>query len=230
MQHIEFYFDPSCPWCWVTSRWLTEVSQHRDISIEWLPFSLAIKNGELDGEDVTGHLDTHTIAHRVLRMIEAIHAEEGIDRGQLYSAFGRAYFIDKTLNDDNFMPVVLQQLGLDPDYINQADNIEHDTALTQHMDTAIEIVGDDVGVPLVIFVNEKGEKQGYFGPVLQGLPDTQDGLDLWDGLSSLGSSSNFFELKRARTDRSKVKSTLRLFEDAASVTPDRRRLTTNRTE
>ena len=128
------------------------------------------------------------------------------------------------------MPVVLQQLGLDPDYINQADNIEHDTALTQHMDTAIEIVGDDVGVPLVIFVNEKGEKQGYFGPVLQGLPDTQDGLDLWDGLSSLGSSSNFFELKRARTDRSKVKSTLRLFEDAASVTPDRKRLTTNSNE
>ena len=220
MQRIEFYFDPSCPWCWVTSRWLTEVSQHRDISIEWLPFSLAIKNGELDGDDVTGHLDTHTIAHRVLRTIEAIHANDGIDRGTLYSAFGRAYFIDKTLDDDNFMPAVLKQLGLDSDYIAQADNTEHDTTLTQHMKNAIEIVGDDVGVPLIIFVNEKGEKQGYFGPVLQGLPETQEGLDLWDGLSRLGSSSHFYELKRARTGRSKVKSTLRLFEDAASGSAD----------
>ena len=78
MTRISFYYDPSCPWCWITSRWLTEVQTEREIEIEWLPFSLAIKNGELGGEDITGHLDTHSIAHRVLRVIEAIHAKEGL--------------------------------------------------------------------------------------------------------------------------------------------------------
>ncbi len=212
-QKVEFYFDPSCPWCWVTSRWLVEVSQERDLEIEWLPFSLAMKNGELEGEDVTGHLDTHSIAHNVLRLIEAIHESEGIDRGTLYTEFGKSYFIDKSLNDDIFIPAVLKRLGLNEDYLEKSNNEKYDEVLKQYLNNAIEIVGDDVGVPLIIFVNEKGEKQGYFGPVLQGLPDKEEGLDLFDGLSKLASSSRFFELKRTRTGRSKVKTTKRVFDD-----------------
>lgn len=213
MQSIEFYFDPSCPWCWITSRWLVEVSQYREVEVEWLPFSLALKNGELTGDDVTGHLDTHTIAHRVLRLIEAICEREEFSRGDLYTEFGRAYFNDKTLDDDIFMQAVLEKLGLDSAYIDEAENTFRDTALKNHIDIAISIVGDDVGVPLIIFVNENGDKQGYFGPVLQGLPSTDDGLALWDALSKMGSASHFYELKRTRTGRSKVKTTKRVFDE-----------------
>jgi len=191
---------------------LVEVRKEREIDIEWLPFSLATKNGELGGEDVTGHLDTHTIAHKVLRIIEAINEKEGISRGELYTEFGKAYFIDKSLNDDDFIPEVLNRLELDKEYLTQADNTLHDEKLEQHIKNATEIVGNDVGVPLIVFVNENGEKQGFFGPVLQGLPEKEQGLILWDGLSNLATNSSFYELKRTRTGGSKVKTTKRVFE------------------
>lgn len=208
---IDFYFDPSCPWCWVTSRWLVEVSENRDLQINWLPFSLAIKNGELNGEDVTGHLDTHTIAHQVLRIIEAIHSKEGIDRGVLFTEFGKSYFIDKKLDDDIFMAAVIKRLGLEETFLHEANNASHDEQLARFIQEAQEVVGDDVGVPLIIFNNERGSKQGYFGPVLQGLPEKEQGLILWDALSMLGSNSTFFELKRTRKGRSKAKTTKRVF-------------------
>ncbi|HQZ14378.1 MAG TPA: DsbA family protein [Acidimicrobiia bacterium] len=208
---IDFYFDPSCPWCWVTSRWLVEVSESRALKINWLPFSLAIKNNELDGQDVTGHLDTHTIAHQVLRMIESIHENEKIDRGTLYTEFGKSYFIDKKLDDDIFMGEVLKRLDLDEKYLLDATSTKFDEMLKSHIDNAITVVGDDIGVPLIIFKNENSEKQGFFGPVLQGLPEKEQGLILWDALSKLGSNSSFYELKRTRKGRSKVKTTKRVF-------------------
>lgn len=211
---IDFYFDPSCPWCWVTSRWLEEVRKEREIEITWIGFSLAIKNNELEGEDVTGHLDTHTIAHRVLRIIEAIAEKENIDRGKLYTEFGRAYFIDKTLDDEIFIQAVLEKLNLDPGYFKEGDNEKFDSVLENNIKQATDIVGDDVGVPLIIFENENGEKQGFFGPVLQGLPEKQEGLDLFDGLVKFATNSKFFELKRTRRGRSKVKTTKRVFEES----------------
>ena len=213
MINIEFYFDPSCPWCWVTSRWLVEVSQSRDVHIEWLPFSLAMKNGELEGEDVTGHLDTHSIAHKVIRMIEAIHEKEGISRGHLYTEFGKAYFVEKKLHDDVFMAEVLKRLELSDEYLAIGESNQYDHQIKQHLDNAIEIVGDDVGVPLIIFVNENGEKQGYFGPVLQGLPDKEEGLELFDGLSKLATSTRSFEPKRSIKGGAKVPTTKRVFEN-----------------
>ncbi len=208
---VDFYFDPSCPWCWVTSRWLVEVQEERDLKVNWLPFSLALKNNEIDGEDVTGHLDTHTIAHQVLRMIEAINSTENIDRGILYTEFGKSYFLDKKLDDDIFMSEVLKRLELNENYIDQTTSTEFDGQLEEHINNAIKIVGEDVGVPLIIFNNEKNEKQGFFGPVLQGLPDKEQGFVLFDALSKFASNSSFFELKRTRKGRSKVKTTKRVF-------------------
>lgn len=211
MTSISFYYDPSCPWCWITSRWLTEVQTARDINIDWLPFSLALKHGELDGDDVTGHLDTHTIAHRTLRLVEAVHSAEGIDRGELFTQFGKAYFIDPKLNDDNFLQAVVERMNLPLTYLDELDNTDHDHALQQHLDDAIEIAGNDVGVPLIIFENEDGQRVGYFGPVLRRMPTLERGLELWDSIHNLATFPDFFELKRNRTNRSKVKTTKRLF-------------------
>jgi len=211
MTRVAFYYDPSCPWCWITSRWLTEVQTARDIEIDWLPFSLALKNGELDGEDVTGHLDTHTVAHKTLRLVEAVHAAEGIDRGVLFTQFGKAYFIDPKLNDDNFVAAVLQRMGLPATYLDELENVDRDQELRQHLDDAVEIAGSDVGVPLIIFETEDNERIGYFGPVIRRMPTPERGLELWDSLACLAKGSDFFELKRNRTSRSKVKTTKRLF-------------------
>ena len=213
--NISFYYDPSCPWCWITSRWLVEVQTARDIEIDWLPFSLALKNGELGGNDVTGHLDTHTIAHKVLRLTEAIHAQTRIDRGDLFTQFGKSYFIDRKLDDDNFMQAVLERMDLSTEYLSEADNTELDPTLQQHLDDAIEIAGDDLGVPLIVFETEDSQRIGYFGPVIARLPDLDRGLALWDSVYMLATDPNFFELKRHRTGRSKVKTTKRLFDELA---------------
>lgn len=213
MTNIDFYFDPSCPWCWVTSRWLVEVSEERDIHINWFPFSLAIKNDELTGNDTTGHLEPHLKAHKIMRMIEAIYDKEGLNRGDLYTEFGRAYYLDKTIDDEQLIEAVLDRLGLDDSYKDEANNVAHDVALEGHIKTAVEIVGDDVGVPLIVFTSIEGKKQGYFGPVLQGMPDKEEGLELWDGLSKLAESTKFFELKRSRTGGAKPATTSRVFEE-----------------
>ena len=212
MTRISFYYDPSCPWCWITSRWLTEVQTARDIEIEWLPFSLALKNGELGGEDVTGHLDTHTIAHRTLRLIEAVHANEGIDRGELFTQFGTAYFIDPKLGDDDFIPAVLERMNLPATYLGELDNADRDQVLQQHLDEAGEVAGgDDVGVPLLVFETEDEQRLAYFGPVIRRLPTPERGLELWDSILTLATDPDFFELKRDGRRRSKVKTTKRLF-------------------
>lgn len=211
MTRISFYYDPSCPWCWITSRWLTEVQTARDIEINWLPFSLALKNGELDGEDVTGHLDTHTIAHKVLRLVEAVHCEEGIDRGELFTQFGKSYFIDPKLDDDNFFLAVLERMNLPTTYLEELENTDRDQELRQHLADAVEIAGEDVGVPLIIFETEGNQRVGYFGPVIARMPTPERGLELWDSLACIATGSDFFELKRNRTGRSKVKTTKRLF-------------------
>ena len=211
--HISFYYDPSCPWCWITSRWLTEVQQAREIEIDWLPFSLALKNGELGGEDVTGHLDTHTIAHRVLRLTEAIHEDTGIDRGELFTQFGKSYFIDPKLDDENFTAAVLERMDLPSSYLRELDNTDRDVQLQEHLDDAIAVAGDDVGVPLIVFETESGERVGYFGPVIARMPDPERGLEIWDSLYTIATGPDFFELKRTRTSRSKVKTTKRLFSE-----------------
>ena len=211
MTRISFYYDPSCPWCWITSRWLTEVQTARDIEIDWLPFSLALKNGELGGEDVTGHLDTHTIAHRVLRLVEVLHEQQGIDRGELFTEFGKSYFIDPKLDDEEFTGAVLERMGLSSDHLQALDNAELDQKLQQHLDNAIEVAGDDVGVPLIVFETDDEQRVAYFGPVIARLPELEKGLELWDSLSTIATSPDFFELKRNRTSRSKVKTTKRLF-------------------
>ena len=218
MTRISFYYDPSCPWCWITSRWLTEVQTERDIEIDWLPFSLALKNGELGGDDVTGHLDTHTIAHNVLRLVEAIHENEGIDRGVLFTEFGKSYFIDPKLNDENFFQAVLERLDLSLDYMDGLDKTDRDLQLQQHLDNAVEVAGDDVGVPLIIFETIDGQQVGYFGPVLARMPDLERGLEIWDALHTLATGPDFFELKRKRSRRSKVKTTKRLFPELSSPT------------
>ena len=211
MTRISFYYDPSCPWCWITSRWLTEVQTARDIEIDWLPLSLALKNGELGGEDVTGHLDTHTIAHRVLRLVEVLHEQQGIDRGELFTEFGKSYFIDPKLDDEEFTGAVLERMGLSSDHLQALDNAELDQKLQQHLDNAIEVAGDDVGVPLIVFETDDEQRVAYFGPVIARLPELEKGLELWDSLSTIATSPDFFELKRNRTSRSKVKTTKRLF-------------------
>lgn len=197
--NVSFYFDPSCPWCWVTSRWLADVATKRDINVNWQPFSLAMKNNELhdDNKAKSPYEKTHRESHRVLRVIEAA-AQAGGDRGKLYSDIGRMKHVEKYDYTDTEIEMMLNLSQLDTNLAQAADDESYDIDLQKSLDEAIAVVGEDVGVPLIIFEQNNYTKVGYFGPVLMKQPTGDEALKLWDGLSKLAESADFYELKRSR--------------------------------
>lgn len=196
--NVIFYFDPSCPFCWITSRWLESVAPQRDLTIDWRPFSLAVKNDELTPADNENpYAGYHRAAHRVLRVIEAA-APHGAERGKLYADFGKMMHVDGGNYDDAAIEIALGVNELPLSLVGAADDTSHDAALVASVDSALAIVGDDVGVPIIVLTQDDGTQTGFFGPVLQAMPDEQAALDLWDGLAKLTSVSDFYELKRTR--------------------------------
>lgn len=190
--NIEFYFDPSCPYCWITSRWLMTVKNNRkDIHITWKPFSLAIKNNELADDN-----GRHMPSHRVLRVILAA-SRQGGDMGELYTAFGNKNHIMGEPYSDEIILSVLAQQKLPETLLKAADDSSLDKELEEIMNSALEVVGDDVGVPIIIF-NKDDQRFGYFGPVLISMPSVSNSLKLWDGLVVMATSKEFYELKRTR--------------------------------
>ena len=196
---VDFYFDPICPWCWVTSRWLADVATQRDITLTWKPFSLALKNNvfKKDSSKLSDHEQQSLSSHRVLRVIEAAVAAGG-DRGKLYSDIGKMRHIESYDYGNTEIDLMLSLSQLDPALAKTADDASYDKDLQKHLDEAIAIVGKDVGVPLIVFEKADGTKTGYFGPVLMRQPTGQAALDLWDGLSKLATSTDCYELKRSR--------------------------------
>lgn len=195
---ISFYFDPSCPFCWITSRWLIGVAQERDVNISWKPFSLAIKNDELVAKETEStHANVHRSAHRVLRVIEAA-AADGADQLALYTTYGKMMHVDGYEYDDTAISLGLTLNKLPAKLAEAADNTKYDKALKASLQSALDIVGNDVGVPIIVFQPTEGQPIGYFGPILQSLPSQEDGLKLWDGLAVIATTKEFYELKRNR--------------------------------
>ena len=195
---IEFYFDPSCPFCWITSRWLLQISSKRDVNIKWTPFSLALKNNELrENAKITPYTDSHVSAHRVLRVMVA--AEKlGTSLIDLYTRFGISFHLGEEKFNNELISEVLEEYKLPKELLTEADNTIIDNSLKKNIAEAVELVGEDIGVPTIIFTNSSGKKQGYFGPVLEELPEIEDSLKIWDALTTLALQPSFYELKRPR--------------------------------
>lgn len=195
---VEFYFDPICPFCWVTSRWLLMVQPQRGIDIEWKPFSLALKNKELkDLNKNDKNAVEHRSSHRVLRVIQRATLQHGASLIDLYTAFGIGFHISGKPYDNKMIESVLKQKDLPLSLLEYADDEKIDDSLENIIKEATEVVGNDIGVPTIIY-NKKGAKTGFFGPVLQELPDKDEALKLWDSLLVLTSTNSFYELKRNR--------------------------------
>ena len=202
MERIEFFYDPCCPFCWITSRFLLEVSVQRDVDVTWRPFSLAMKNNELAGDDdaVNEHGEMHRSSHRVLRVITKAAEQHGASVIDLYSAFGRRFHLDHEKYDDTMIADVLAAAGLPAELAKAADDTSLDEGLQASINSAVEAVGDDTGVPTIVFVSDDGQRRGFYGPVLQELPSKDDALRLWDSLVGLVSVPAFYELKRTRPE------------------------------
>jgi len=195
--NVEFYFDPSCPFCWITSRWLCMVSNDREINITWKPFSLAIKNDTLYNNSTNKYAADSKAAHRVLRVMLAAEKNDStlLD---LYTEFGIQHFVVGLDYDNSMIEKILKRKNLPADLIRSADDKKQDKKIEKSMNEAINIAGEDIGVPTIVFELKDGTKAGYFGPVLQDLPEKEESLRLWDGLSMLAMDKSFYELKRSR--------------------------------
>ena len=193
---VQFWFDPACPFCWVTSRWLVRVAPHRDLAVEWLPISLLMKNGTREGEPFFAEV---TASHGMLRVVEAVRAAGHADRiGDLYTALGRALHVDEVPVD---LRATLRTVGLDPDLAAAADDARFDVDIRAAMDDGLALVGDAVGTPIVAVERPDGSGRiGLFGPVITVLPDVDASLRLWDGFLAMVATDGFFELKRTRTE------------------------------
>jgi len=195
MMHVQFWFDPACPFCWMTSRWLVRVAGQRQLDIEWLPISLLMKNGTREGEPF---YDEVTASHGMLRVVEAVRAAGQADRiGDLYTELGRRLHV---LGEPVDLAEVLAGLDLDRSLARAASDERHDAAIRSAMDDGLSLVGDAVGTPIVAVERPDGAGRiGLFGPVITELPDAAASLRLWDGFLAMVATDGFFELKRTRT-------------------------------
>ena len=195
--NIDFYFDPSCPFSWITSRWLLVASNSRDINVSWKPFSLALKNKEL-AEGDNPHRAGHLAAHRLLRVMSAAEQNNDASLSDLYTVSGlKRHVLNEDITDE-FIKTILSDQNLPASLLEAVDDETYDAALQAHVDEAVSIGGSDIGVPFIVFESTDGGKQGFFGPVLQTLPPESESLDMWDGLSKLATNASFYELKRSR--------------------------------
>jgi DSBA-like thioredoxin domain len=192
---VEFWFDPVCPFCWLTSRWLDSIATERDLEIEWRPISLLFKN-EMQPDNP--FYDKASRTRDLLRVVESVRAAGQADRiGDLYREFGRQIHHEKNFNIN--VVEALKGLGLDPAHAVALDDESFDVAIHTAMDDGLGLVGTDVGTP-IIAVEIDGKRLGFFGPVITQFPNPTDALKLWDGYLTLLSVPGFFELKRTRTE------------------------------
>jgi len=190
---VDFWFDPSCPWAWMTSRWVDEVSAARDLDVTWHIMSLAILNEDKDVPE--SYRANFPRLMRYARLVTAVGELEGQAAVKpLYDALGTRIHPGASKDADEVIAGALAEVGLPAEYARYADSDEYDAQLRASHNDGIDRVGQEVGTP-VIAVNGTA----FFGPVISPTPRGEQALVLWDGIVAAASYDGFFELKRTRT-------------------------------
>ena len=192
-QSVEMWFDPVCPWAWMTSRWLMEVEAVRDIEVTWSQMSLSVLNEGRDlPEDYRDMLDRAWAPVRVIAAARRAHGDEVTK--PLYDAIGTRLHLEQEKDFRVATAAALAEVGLPAELIEAADGQAHDDFLRESHGRAIDLVGDDVGTP-VISVGDVA----FFGPVVSPAPKGEAAGRLFDGCVLVAGTEGFFELKRTRT-------------------------------
>jgi len=193
---VDFWFDPLCPWAWITSRWMHEVASVRPVLPRWHVMSLAVLN-----ENSTDISDSYrawlSMAWGPVRVCMAAARTHGdAVLGDLYTAIGNRLHVLKEPNDALTLAAALADAGLEPSLAAEAASSDHDDEVRASHARAIALVGSDVGTPVVALGSA-----AFFGPVVTPIPRGESAGRLWDAVGLLAGVDGFFELKRSR-DRS----------------------------
>jgi hypothetical protein len=213
---IHFYFDPVCPFAWMTSKWVRIVQAQRDYTVDWRFISLRMINAivDYDSHFPPEYEAGHTAGLKLLRVAARTRAEHGRDAvGPLYAAIGARVF-DTAADSDQadggyrgtrtFLEPVLAQAGLPAELADALEDASLDAGIRSETDEALALTGKDVGTPIIHFQPPAGV--AFFGPVISRLPSEAEAVPLWDNVLGLASFPGFAELKRSLRERPQLRS------------------------
>ncbi len=209
---VRFWFDPVCPFAWMTSKWLRTVQRQRGDTVEWRFISLRLLNAHVDYDShfPPEYEAGHTAGLRMLRVCAQVRDDHGPDAvARLYPALSSQVFevgpdhYDPT-DLDTLVRVALAEAGLPEDLVSHLDDTDRDGQLQAETDEALALTGKDVGTPILHVSPPEGA--AFFGPVISRLPSDEDALQLWDHVVGLATFPGFAELKRSLRERPQLPS------------------------
>jgi hypothetical protein len=213
---LHFYFDPVCPFAWMTSKWVRMVAAQRDYTVDWRFISLRLLNAHIDyaSHFPPEYEEGHTAGLRLLRVAARVRAERGRDAvGPLYEAIGTRIFdtsreVDPLSASDqgarHTLEPLLRHAGLSVDFAEALDDTSLDDEILAETEEALALTGRDVGTPILHFQPPGGT--AFFGPVISRLPSPDDAGQLWDHVIALASFPGFAEMKRSLRERPQLAS------------------------
>jgi hypothetical protein len=195
-ENVQFWFDPVCPWAWITSRWMLEVEKVRPVRTDWRIMSLAYLNlTQHEGKGLNeDYLERMSRAWGPVRVCAAAARERGPEiLGPLYTALGTRFHVQGRREDPAVIPEALAEVGLPVSLTEAAKSTDLDEAIKTSHNEAFDDVGLDVGTPVL-----RVRGRALFGPVITPAPKGEAAGRLWDGLALVSEADGFFELKRTR--------------------------------
>ncbi len=196
----DFWFDPLCPWAWMTSRWMLEVEKVRPVRVRWHLMSLSVLNEPRHGELSDDYNELMKTAWGPVRVCAAAAQEHGEDvLGPLYTALGTRFHPQALPRDRETVVAALKEAGLPTGLADAADTDAYDEDVRARHQEGIGLVGTDVGTPVIAVPGPDGGRIAFFGPVVTPAPKGEEAARLWDGTLMVASIPGFYEIKRTRT-------------------------------
>ncbi len=198
MTTADFWFDPLCPWAWMTSRWMLEVERVREVQVHWNVMSLAVLN---EGRDLPPeYVELMAAAWAPVRVIIAAQLEHGDSVVlPLYTAIGTRIHLQQRKDYEMVIAESLAEVGLPAELAGVGKTTKVDEQLRASHGRGITLVGEEVGTPVISVLGPDGGRVAFFGPVVTPAPKGEAAGRLWDGTLLVASTPGFYEIKRTRT-------------------------------